>query len=176
MLQETCSGGGPLLLVPAELAGQWGGFDESDGAPVPNDYERACDAEDMVPTEYGGLGSVEIGEGRALVLDAEMMTAWLPEEYGAVVLRNYQDAGLSEEAARGYLVRAPEDGWKEFPVSLTVRSGRCFLFDSAFPGAEDPEGIEADDGAIVGELRSGTYRVRYVVVDQTVDLIELRLA
>jgi len=49
-LPATRSGGGPLLMVPTNLAASWSGY--------PDDYDRACEPNDCVETDRGGLGWV----------------------------------------------------------------------------------------------------------------------
>ena len=115
------SNGGPLLLLPTELLGDWGGAATSD-------YERACKIYD----EIAGLG---VGNGTGLVLgDEPHQTSWASESDGGLLVRwVYADDeahvwvavdGLQEsdfETSRG-------------PSLVVGASGRCMLLDSADAG------------------------------------------
>jgi hypothetical protein len=65
----VCSAGGPLIVVPAEIAHHWRGvegwFPSEDVRQMSDefasDYARACGIDDY-------LGMLEVGPGRALIL------------------------------------------------------------------------------------------------------------
>jgi hypothetical protein len=166
-LPRTCSGGGPIILLPAEVAAAWRGTSPPVGATVPPgwtwgksggpvcDYDRACDPPERQGTEYGGLAWLDVADGRALVLDGELETYWIANGEGGVVARGGDAADV-----RG---RVPASGWTPFG-SITLRDGRVFLFDSAYAGAADPREVEADDGVAVGTPGPGTYDVAYASV------------
>ena len=187
MLPETCSGGGPVIALPLEIAALWRGIDPPDGADVPEgwswgdggdvrcDYDRACeDGRDAIATEYGGLAWLPVGDGTALVLDGELMTAILSTDDGAVILRNYEEGELEADAARRYLELVAEGDWKPLPRDIELRDGHLVVFDSAYAGASDPDDIAADDGVAVAAVEPGTYAVQVATVDGAVDLIRLR--
>lgn len=161
---STCSGGGPVIAIPAELAAAWRGTHAPIGAQVPPgwtwgksggpvcDYDRACDGgREQVMLGHSALAWLEVGDGKALVLDAELNTVWIPEENGGVIARG----GVDGSAQTRDLI--PTSGWEDFPATLVLRDGRLFMFDSAFKGAADPSEIEADDGVAVGKPGPGTY-------------------
>lgn len=172
-----------MIAIPAELAAAWRGTLPPPGVEVPEgwtwgdggvvcDYDRACDdVQDTVPTEYGAVGWVPVAEGRALILDMELTTAVLPTSNGLTILRNYEFEPTVEAAEQAVAALGAED-WKPFPQTITLESGRLFLFDSAFEGAENAEDIEADDGVAVGELAPGEYRIE-VAVREAAEFIRL---
>ncbi|MEQ1505012.1 MAG: hypothetical protein ABMB14_22455, partial [Myxococcota bacterium] len=87
----TCSGGGPVIAVPAEVAAAWRGTLPPIGAPVPKgwswgnsggpvcDYDRACDVDYVRVGGYGGFALLDVGGARALALDAELVTTFLAD-------------------------------------------------------------------------------------------------
>lgn len=166
-LPRTCSGGGPVILVPAEVAAVWRGTEPPLRAAVPPgwtwgksggpvcDYDRATDPPQRQATEYGGLAWLDVADGHALVFDAELETFWIANAEGGVVARGGE--------AEGVQARVPADGWTPYG-SITLRDGRVFLFDSAYAGAADPDAIEAGDGVAVGTPGPGTYDVAYATV------------
>ncbi|MFG3182139.1 Imm21 family immunity protein [Streptomyces nigra] len=71
--------GGPLIVIPASVVAAWRGCTESGvmagGATVPDDYDRACEVDDLA-------GVITVGENgaQALVLAGEPATScYLPE-------------------------------------------------------------------------------------------------
>src|SRR5689334_17973405 len=79
-MQWVESAGGPLIVVPLELAQSWRGIEAVPGDPV-TDYDRACDVDDY-------LGVLEVGPGRGLVLgDEPMRTAFVPSADGGILVR-----------------------------------------------------------------------------------------
>lgn len=180
-LAETTSGGGPVVLLPAEHAASWRGTGAPKGAKVPagwtwgksggptTDYDRALEPNDFKETARGSLGWLDVAGGQALVLGDEQTTVWLPTDDGGVVVR-----GPDVSAADAAAVRAsvPTSGWKHYLDGLTLKDGRVFLFDSAFPGAAKPELIRADDGVAVGKPGPGTYTVA-IAQSGTTDFIRL---
>ena len=183
-LQSTCSGGGPVLGIPAELAAAWRGTDPPVGAVVPPgwtwgqaggplcDYDRACDhIEDRVGTPFGGFGSVPVGDGIALVFECELATYWLPTPDGGVVLRNVECETVDE--ARALVEQVPAAAWRPWPRRITLREGRLLLFDSAFAGAADPAAIEASDGVAIAEPGPGTYAIATATDASEQDFVRL---
>lgn len=148
LLPETSSQGGPVIVVPAEHAARWGGA----GA----DYDRACAPEGRVPSARGGFGWVAVGDGKAIVLDAELPTLWLATPEGGVVVRGPETSGASAQELEALL---PADGWSRLVDVLTLLDGRLFLFDSAARGAESPDAIDSDPRPAVAEPGPGTYAV-----------------
>ena len=162
-LQETCTNGGPVLVVPAELAAAWRGTDT-------DDYDRACNPSNHTNLDYGAIGAVTIGNASVIALDLELLTSFLPTADGGIILRNYEDSPLSTDVAEGFVAAATD--WTDWGEPLSLQDGRLFLFDSAFPGAADPNDIEADEGVIVANLGAGRYAVAIAVTDG-VELIRL---
>jgi len=186
-LEATCSGGGPVIALPVELAATWRGTSPPVGAVVPEgwtwgkagvvcDYDRACDSEalrDFDFTPSGGVGWLDVGDGAALILDAELMTAWLTDAEGGYVIRNYPDETLDEAAARGFVAEADAAGWRELSLEWTLQGG-LVLFDSAYPGAAEAADIEASDGVAVAAIAAGTYAVAIATTPAEIDVIRLR--
>lgn len=162
-VQETCSGGGPVLVIPAELACMWGGLDSGD-------YDRACSPLDHRLLDYGALGWVPVGSARALVLDLELLTAYLPTPSGGVFLRNYASDPLTGSEARAMI--AAVDEWSPWGDTMSLEDGRLFAFDAAVPGAVEPDAIEAEEGVIVASLGVGRYAI-HVALLKGVELIRL---
>ena len=174
----TCSGGGPVLAIPAESAGAWRGTLPPIGAAVPEgwtwgksggpvcDYDNACDPGECLRTEYGGLGWVHLANNeRALALDGEIYTQWLPEGESAGTIRRGNPEG--KDAGPG-----PES-FKPFG-EISLRDGRLFLFDSAFNGHEDPEQIGAHDGVAVAQLSPGRYAISIATDGAGTDFVRFR--
>lgn len=166
-VQETCSAGGPVVVLPAELASSWGGVESGD-------YGRACYPRDHRLIDHGAVGWVSMGQARAIVLDLELMTAYLPTPSGGVILRNYADDTLTAETARTMLGAVDAvDGWAAWGEPLPLVDGRLFMFDAACPGASDPAGIDAEEGVIVASPGAGRYAIHVAVLDG-VELIRLQ--
>jgi len=155
-LPETCSEGGPVIAIPAELASSWGGVDNGD-------YDRACSAEDHTNLDYGAIGVVKVGAGRALALDLELLTAFLSTPGGGVIIRNYEEDPITTDVAQAMLAGVQE--WTSWGQPLGLEDGRLFLFDSACPGAAEPQDIEAEEGVISANLGTGLYAIHIAVSD-----------
>lgn len=181
---KTCSGGGPVVVVPAEVAAHWFGTRPPPGAVVPAgwtwgksggpicDYDRACDVAPIERTSYGGFGWVDVHGRPALVLDAEITTIFVKESDGGYIVRN----SIGEDASE--LASAVDDGkWHDFGfTTIDLQDGRLFMFDSAYPGDADPDAIDADDGVGVIDLGPGTWRVSFATSPQGVDFVRFRRA
>ncbi|NXY96496.1 hypothetical protein HYE82_19295 [Streptomyces sp. BR123] len=180
----TDSGGGPIVVIPAELAEHWRGTLPPVGAEVPEgwswgtpggpecDYDRACDPSVSEATPFGGFGWVEVQGQPVLVLDSEIHTWFEADE---------------ADSGGGILVRSSADGADEDPGSVPVQSwhtvgsdvislsdGRLYMFDSAYNGAADPEQIQAFDGVAVIELGAGHWRVDFATNRDAVDFVRFR--
>ncbi len=175
----TVSGGGPILVVPAETAASWLGTRPPPGADVPPgwnwgdaggvecDYDRACSPRDFESSPYGGFGWVEVDGKPALILDGEILTVWLAEPDGGTLVRCSSDEGSRDPAS--------VTDWNLFPAAeLTLADGRLFMFDSAFAGAADPAAISAHDGVGVIELAPGRYSLTCASNPDETDFIRFR--
>jgi hypothetical protein len=168
-LPSTCSGGGPVIAIPAEHAAGWRGTTPPKGAKVPKgwtwgdsggpetDYDRACDVSEDAVGMFP-IHELAVGTGRALVLDSELTTTWIPAADGGVIARGYEVSDDADELRAA----VPTKGWKPFAAPLALVDGRIFLFDSAYEGARNPDKIDADDGVAVAMLGAGTYDLSYV--------------
>lgn len=176
-------------MVPAELAASWRGTLPPIGVEVPPgwswgsgdivcDYDRACETgelRDFEMTEYGGTGWLDVADGAALILDAELPTAWLPGPAGGHVIRNYQEDQLDEAAARAYVEAADAAGWRELSLDWAL-GGKLYMFDSAYAGAAEAGAIKAHDGVAIGELAPGNYRVAVATTPDGVDVVRIARA
>lgn len=170
-IECVVSGGGPILVVPSELAGHWRGTLPPLGAAVPPgwtwgsggvvcDYDRACDdVEDSVEVGDSSAWTVPVADGRALVLDGEASTAAVHWQDGVVIVR--VPPFETEEETRDALARMEPSAWTESPHTLDLREGRLFVFDSAYEGAPSSAAIGADGGVLDVSLTPGRYRVSY---------------
>lgn len=166
-------------MIPAELAAHWRGTSPPLGATVPPgwqwgspngptcDYDRACKPTHAESTGFGGFGSVSVGDGQAIVLDAEVVTEWFADGDGGCLIRKAYDESTPDPAV------AP---WKPFPgiTTLTLTDGRLFFFDSAFVGDADPDQITAHDGVGVIQLAPGTYAIECAEDDGENDYVRFR--
>jgi hypothetical protein len=180
-LAVTSSGGGPVVLVPADLAPAWRGTRAPDGVDVPagwtwgkkggptTDYDRALAPEGAIGTARGGVGFVTLTGGRALALEGELPTAWLPTDDGGVVVRGPDVDGDDAAALRATL---PTTGWRDLTTLTVGAPGTVYLFDAAVPGATDVDAIPCDPPAISGALGVGTWAVAHASVGTT-DFIRL---
>ncbi|GMU63320.1 MAG: hypothetical protein AMXMBFR34_50830 [Myxococcaceae bacterium] len=112
-LPETTSGGGPVVLLPAEVAAAWRGTLAPPGATVPpgwtwgkrggprTDYDRALEPNDAKQTARGGYGWLSVGSGRALIFSDELTTVWLPTGDGGGARARRLRCGAREGARLG---------------------------------------------------------------------------
>ncbi|GAC1470732.1 MAG: immunity 21 family protein [Isosphaeraceae bacterium] len=163
----VCSAGGPLIVVPAEIAQYWRGVEGWSPSEVQrdwadesvSDYARACGIDDY-------LGTLEVGHGKALILgDEPMQTAFIPAsefipatEGGIFVRWMWAE---SEDGVRRALGSVPESAWETTPHRIEVAREGLLVFDSAWPGDALPppsrDVVPASWARI--ELPEGTYTV-----------------
>lgn len=183
-VQQTSSGGGPIIGVPAELAAAWRGTLPPVGAVVPEgwqwgdsngpvcDYDRACDdVEDQVSVGSAGFGGLPLGDGLALVFEGESTTHWVPTPEGGAVLRNRRIDSIADGVLS--LTSVPSASWTRWDKVLTLRDGRIFFFDSAAAGAQDPAEIAADYGVAIGAPGPGRYAIWTAVDDDDGEWLRL---
>lgn len=179
----TTSGGGPIVVVPAEAAAHWRGTLPPSGVEVPEgwtwgapggpecDYDRACCPAVSEPTPFGGFGWVEVQEQPVLVLDGEVPTRFEADGEGGTLVRS------SEYEADDDPRRVSAESWRSVGTEvISLVDGRLFMFDSAFAGAGDPERIPADDGVGVITLGPGHWRVEFATNADEVDFVRFRPA
>ena len=171
-LQTCSSGGGPVIGIPAELAGQWRGT-------LGGDYDRACNQiEHHVSMPYGGFGSVPLDGGIAMVLEGPLNTNWVPTAEGGVIVRNLEDWERFGDGvmigARELVEAIPAASWEPWPGTITLRDGRIWFWDSALEGADDPSQIpKRDTGLAIGTPGPGTYRIATAVDDAEHEFVKL---
>ncbi|QEH39075.1 hypothetical protein OJF2_76870 [Aquisphaera giovannonii] len=159
------TGGGPLIALPAELASHWRGVEGACHSPRDRDGWR--EGLDFSGTDYGRacridgyLGTLEVGTGRALILNDEPMpTAFLPRAGGGLLVRwmYAEDEGEVLRAVRSI----PESTWEATPHGIVASRAGVLLFDSAYPGDDLPTspGEVASSPWLRLALPAGTYDV-----------------
>lgn len=98
----VASNGGPLIVLPLEIAHHWRGISPPPGVAASEgwiwgqpdgpvcDFDRACQVDDYV-------GMVDVGPGVGLVLgDDPMATTFLPSGDGGILLRWGYAEGVNE--------------------------------------------------------------------------------
>ena len=138
------SAGGPLIVLPAEIAHHWRGIEPPPGATIPDgwswgdpdgpicDYDRACAVDDY-------LGVVQVDPGFGLVLgDEPLRTTFLPTPDGGIFARWY----YSEEGndTQRSVASTPSSLWEITSHQLRVGRGGLILLDSALQGGHPPRG------------------------------------
>ncbi|MFF3404247.1 Imm21 family immunity protein [Streptomyces sp. NPDC002659] len=178
----TNSGGGPIVVIPAEIAEHWRGTWPPVGVEVPEgwtwdgsgnpecDYDRACDPPVAEGTPYGGFGWVDVQGHPVLVLDVEIPTRFHPDSEGGILVRSSADEADDD-------FRKIPSNWRSVGVNtISLADGRLYMFDSAFEGAADPEQIEAHDGVGVIKLGVGRWNVDFATNADEVDFVRFRPA
>lgn len=164
----VCSGGGPLILIAAELSPLWRGTSPPLEAPASAlhaaehsascDYDRACDDVDDV-FEVGDTfaGTLAVGPGRALILDGEASTAACVWGGGLLIVRS--PPFESEEELLRAVGELDDASWTPTAHTLELPSGRVFVFDSAYEGATTSDRIDAQGGVLDIQAPPGRYEV-----------------
>lgn len=136
------------------------------------DYDRACHPGDWIPTEFRGLGWVEVDETTALALELDCYTQFLrlsPLE--GVLFRAGLDC-VTEWDVRATLARIEQRSWQRLPRPFVLATGRFFVFDAAFAGAKSLAEFDGGAFAMECELAPGGYDVFVAAVDG-IDVIKL---
>ncbi|WP_239072306.1 Imm21 family immunity protein [Streptomyces bauhiniae] len=153
--------GGPLIVVPQSSVNAWGGCTE-DGSVLGDDgdrddYDRACEVEDMA-----GVITVGAGAATALVMaDEPAKTCFLPEK---LLFVRWLAADSEAELFAGVeaVLDDPEIAWED--GGLWVTDGPAVLMDSVEAGADlgvdYPDGGRPDEAPV--QLPAGRWRVRAV--------------
>lgn len=135
------SDGGPLIVIPVEIAHYWRGCETGmplTGDPETNretiqaktDYGRACGVD-------GYLGVLNVGDGTCLVLADDPMQTTIPPTNADALIVRWMYAKSEDQVLRA--VRSvPEDIWEATPHRVSVYSSGLLLFDSSFPGDDLP--------------------------------------
>ncbi|QEH37882.1 hypothetical protein OJF2_64740 [Aquisphaera giovannonii] len=157
--------GGPLIVIPGEIAPRWRGGDDTDYSL--KDLDRWWETLDAGSSDYGRacgirevVGMLAVGPGRALILrKASMPTAFVPREDGGILVRGIY---AEEEATlRRALCTMPESAWKPTPHRITVSREGLLVFDSAQPGDHLPTSMDEEETipCLRLGLHAGTYHV-----------------
>ena len=146
----VASAGGPLIVVPVEIAHHWRGDEvawplsgglEMIWAAVrrDSDYGRACEIE-------GNLGMLEVGPGSCLILgDDPMQTTIIPSDGGGLIVRWFH--AESEDDVLHAVQSVPEDAWESTTIKIQIGLGGLLVFDSAYPGDGLPVS-PSEDGSV----------------------------
>ncbi|MFF8512866.1 Imm21 family immunity protein [Streptomyces sp. NPDC015492] len=177
----TLSGGGPVIVIPAEVAEHWRGTLPPVGAEVPAgwtwgnadgpecDYDRACAPASHEPTPYGGFGWVDVHNTPALILNGEILTRFDADAEGGVLVRCSIDEADDDPG------RIPAADWRSVGADvIALTDGRLYMFDSAAAGATDPNRITADDGVGIITLSPGSWQVEFATNGDETDFIRFR--
>jgi hypothetical protein len=151
-MRWVVSAGGPLVVIPRELARSWRGIERRPGDAV-TDYDRACAVDDY-------LGVLEVGPGHGLVLgDEPMQTAFIPSAEGGVLVR--WGCAASEDAVLRAVGAVEESSWSPTVHRLPVGTDGAIMFDSAYPGGDVPAALRQGEhpAALAVPLAAGSYRV-----------------
>jgi len=159
----VATGGGPLILVPVEVAHHWRGTDgigpssevwETWGEDefFGTDYGRACGVDDY-------LGVLACGPGECLVLgDEPMQTTFLPMKDCGLIVR-WMWAECEEDVIR-VIQSVPQSVWEATLHRLHVGGGVLLLFDSAYPGDDLPTtSVGTNIPWLKVSVPSGTYEI-----------------
>ncbi|MER5383160.1 Imm21 family immunity protein [Streptomyces sp. NPDC002688] len=154
--------GGPLIAVPVSALSDWGGCTGSGtiagSGDVVDDYDRACEVEDLA-----GVTAVGPNGAHALLLADEPATScWLPE-HRAFLRWLGADSEADLLAAAEAVLADPSTAWEECGTWET--DGPAILMDSAEAG--DDLNVEYADGSGFPEqapvpLPTGRWTVRAV--------------
>jgi hypothetical protein len=150
--------GGPLIVVPVSPLAFWGGGTESGlmagDATVPDDYDRACAADDLA-------GVIPINENgvQALVLADESATSCYMPQYRAFLQWLAVDSEAGLRAAVDTVLADPVTVWE---CGTWVLDGPAVLMDSAEAGSD--LGVEYPGGGMPAEasvsMPAGRWRLR----------------
>ena len=167
MISKTAnSGGGPIIVLPAEIAHLWRRTLPSVGVEVPEGWQWLngdiiCDYDDINDLIYFGFdffGWLPVEDGKALVLFTdEQDITFVPETRGGVIVENFSETDAVEELIK----TVPSTAWRLYPQTINLIDGRLFLFDSAYQGCQNPEEIMAVDDVVVAQLSPGSYNIFY---------------
>jgi immunity protein 21 of polymorphic toxin system len=125
--------GGPLIVVPVSALDDWHGCTQEGliiaGGDLPDDYDRACEIDELAAT-------ISIGSGgpQGLVLAEEpAMTCYLPE-HRTFVRWLAADSETELLNAAGRVLSHPATPWEQCGSWET--DGPAVLMDSVNPGSE----------------------------------------
>ncbi|WP_165225406.1 Imm21 family immunity protein [Aquisphaera insulae] len=157
--------GGPLVVIPAEIAPRWRGG--VDGTQSLEDLDRWWQSLDPWHGDCGRawsikgpVGTLAVGTGRALVLRrASRPTTFVPHVEGGILVRGIY--AEDEATLRRALLTMPASSWKPTPHRLTVSDGGLVVFDSALPGDGVPASIgeQATIPCLRLDIPPGIYQV-----------------
>lgn len=165
-LPFASSYGGPVVVLPAEVAPHWLGLSDD------TFYKLFLDRCSKVRrTEYGGFATMELAGSLALIFDGEIHTSWLQEPEGGTFIR--EGCTHTPAAARALVASVSADAWKRF-ATLDLTDGRLIALDSAL-AAGDLGAADASNGIIEARLAPGRYLVELAALGGT-DFARLRSA
>jgi hypothetical protein len=177
----TCSGGGPLIALPSEIAADWRGTLPPIGANVPDgwrwgsspyiecDYDRACgNIEKIGRFGYDYFGVIPVKEAQAIIFSCEQVISFKENDEGGILIGNFHEYEKLDE----FLGTIDDSKWELYNQPLELKEGKLFIFDSAFEGYADAEQIRAFDHVVVGNPGAGKYNVYHQNTDDNVGLLK----
>jgi hypothetical protein len=160
--------GGPILVIPAELAPEWRGVEPPPDAFVPEgwswglpggpvcDYDRACRVR-------GLIGTIRVGRGRGLVLgDEPLATACLETSAGFLLIRWM--CAEDEESVLSVPDLVHESMWRPARSRFRVGTKGILLINSADRGDNLSECFVSDRDVswLAVAIPPGSYRIESV--------------
>ena len=116
----TCSGGGPLIALPSEIAADWRGTLPPIGANVPDgwrwgdspyiecDYDRAFgNIEKIGRFGYDYFGVLGVNNSRAFVFTCEQVISFKENENGGMLIGNFHEYDKLDQ----FLATVDDNSW-----------------------------------------------------------------
>lgn len=141
-LPHVSSEGGPILIVDAELLGNWRGIDG-------DDYRRACSVVESSQTPDGGVVTINNGEGLVWNIGGPG-SAFVIRNSGRLpaLVRYWSNGDLTEEALRSIVTEIELERQKVLG-HLNLSSGRVAIVWAVENGKALK--LPSDEGRIYGD-------------------------
>ncbi len=177
----TCSGGGPLIALPSEIAADWRGTLPPIGANVPDgwrwgdspyiecDYDRACgNIEKIGRFGYDYFGVLSVNNSKSFVFTCEQVISFKENEQGGILIGNFHQYDALDQ----FLATVDDNSWTLYTDTCELKEGKLYIFDSAFEGYANAEEIRAYDHVVVGNPGPGKYNVYHQNTADKVGLLK----
>jgi len=179
----TCSGGGPIIALPSEIAADWRGTFPPLGIEVPEgwrwgstkpyiecDYDRACDQyTDPQRFGYDHFGMLNVSTHKALIFTMEQVISFVRNEQGGIIIGNYREY----DSINNDIAAVQAQDWNLYSHNIELKEGKLFIFDSAFEGYANPEAIRAFENVVLAEMEPGTYSIYHHNTNDNVGMLKL---